>query len=68
MKTVELTGPPIKMSEHAEIFRKKHKKAFVKGSRLFSIEKRKFTDAKTFIKNIIKTENIKDNVKSIRVL
>jgi len=65
---IEVLGPPIKISKHAAAFKKKHKKTFVKGNRLFAIEKRKFTNAKILVKYLIKISNVKDNVSNIKLI
>jgi len=67
-KTVEILGPPLKFKKHVSIFKKKHKKTFVKNKRMFAVEKRKFTDAKDLVKNIIKTSNVKSNIKNINLI
>jgi tRNA nucleotidyltransferase (CCA-adding enzyme) len=67
-KTVEISGPPIKIKHHADLFKKKHKKAKIKNKKLFAIEKRKYPDAKNLMKNLIKISNVKDNVKSIKII
>jgi len=61
----EIIGPPVKNEKHALAFKKKHKKTFVRGKRLFAAEKRKFADAKILIKELTKTSNVGDNLKSI---
>lgn len=67
-KTIELSGPPLKIKRHVVLFKKKHKKTFIKNNRIFTIEKRKFTNAKALIKNIIKNPDVKDNVKNIKLI
>jgi len=67
-ETKEVTGPPIRIRFHAELFKKKHKNAFLKGNRLYAKEKRRYGTAKALIKDIIKTSNIKNNVKDIRMV
>ncbi|MCH8067076.1 MAG: CCA tRNA nucleotidyltransferase [Nanoarchaeota archaeon] len=67
-KMIEVFGPPLKVEKHAAIFKKKHKKTFVKNKRIFAVEKRKFTVAGDLIKNIIKASNVKDNVNSIKLI
>ena len=64
----ELSGPPLKITKHAEIFKKKHKKTFVKNNRLFAVEKRKFTDARVLINWVLKTQNVKENLISIKII
>ncbi|MEK6869145.1 MAG: CCA tRNA nucleotidyltransferase [Nanoarchaeota archaeon] len=66
--TKEVIGPPIKIKFHADLFRKKHKNAFEKNSRLYAKENRKYGSAKDLIKEVVKTSNIKDNLKSIRAV
>jgi len=67
-KTMELKGPPLKTLKHVSLFKKKHKKTFIKGKRLFALEKRKFNDVKVLVKNIIKITNVKDNVSNIKLI
>jgi len=67
-ETKEAAGPPIKIRFHAELFRKKHKGAFVKNNRLYAKEKRKYSSARDLIKELAKTSNVKDNLKSIRMV
>ena len=67
-ETAELVGPPVKNEKHALAFKKKHKKTFVKGKRLFATEKRKFAEAKNLIKGLIKASNVKENVTNIRLV
>ena len=64
-KTKEAAGPPIKIRFHAELFKKKHKGAFVKNNMLYAKEKRKYISARDLIKVVIKTSNVKNNLKSI---
>ena len=65
-KAIELSGPPLKVKYHVALFKKAHKKTFIKNKRIFAVEKRKFTNSKELMKNIIKTPNVKDNVKNIK--
>lgn len=67
-KIIELPGPPLKIRQHVLLFKKAHKKTFVKNKRIFAVEKRKFTNANELIKNIIKTANVKDNIKNIKLI
>ncbi|MBI2523373.1 CCA tRNA nucleotidyltransferase [Candidatus Woesearchaeota archaeon] len=64
-ETKEVAGPPVKIKFHAELFKKKHKNTFVKNNRLYAEEKRKYSDAKALVKAVLKTSNIKNNLKSI---
>ncbi len=67
-KTKEVAGPPIKIRFHAELFRKKHKSAFVKNNRLYARENRRYSRAKDLIKDAIKTSNVKNNLKNIEMV
>jgi tRNA nucleotidyltransferase (CCA-adding enzyme) len=67
-KTKAINGPPKKLKFHADLFRKKHKKISVKNKRLVAIEKRKYANAKDLLKNLIKTPNVRDNLKTIRFI
>lgn len=64
-KTKELSGPPLKIKRHVLSFKKSHKKTFVKNKKIFAVEKRKYTNARSLVKDIIKTSNVKDNVNKI---
>jgi tRNA nucleotidyltransferase (CCA-adding enzyme) len=67
-KIVEISGPPLKVKYHVDMFRKKHKKTFTKNKKIFATEKRKFTNAKDLVKNLIKISNVKDNLKNIGLI
>lgn len=65
-KTAEAEGPPLKMKQHAEDFRKIHRKTFVKNNRIYAVEKRKFTLPEQLIKTLIKSQFIKERAKSFK--
>ncbi len=65
-ETIEIQGPPLRMKRHAEFFKKKHKRTCVKGKKLFAIEKRKFSDADSLVSQLIKSDNVRSNVKGIK--
>jgi len=67
-KTIEISGPPLKIKHHLAFFRKKHKKTVIKKNRIFAVEKRKFTNAKDLMKNLIKISNVKNNLKNIELI
>lgn len=64
-KAIEIKGPPLRMKRHVEFFKKKHKKAFVKGNKIFAVGNRPFPDAKLLSKHLFKSDNVKGNVKNI---
>ncbi|HJO01950.1 MAG: CCA tRNA nucleotidyltransferase [Candidatus Woesearchaeota archaeon] len=67
-KTMEILGPPLKIKRHADAFKKKHKKTFIKNKKICATEKRKFTNAADLVKNIIKASNVKDNINKIELI
>ena len=67
-KTIEIRGPPLRTFKHVSIFKKKHRKTFIKGKRLVALEKRKFTDVRDLVKNLFKTPNVKDKVSNIKLI
>ena len=66
-KNIEIEGPPIKIKQHADNFKKIHKKTFFKNHKLFAIEKRQFIKPEDLFKNIIKNHFIKEKSKSIKI-
>lgn len=62
---IEKIGPPLRAKEHVNKFKKKHKKIFVKGNRIFALDKREFRKPEDLIKHLIKISNVKNNVKKI---
>ncbi len=63
----EWEGPPLKNKKHVALFRKKHKKTFVKKDRVFAVVKRKHTQPQDMVGSTIKDQYIKEKVKSIRI-
>jgi tRNA nucleotidyltransferase (CCA-adding enzyme) len=66
-KNMELSGPPLNIKKHVALFKKKHKNTFIRDGKIFALESRKFTDAKSMIKSIFKISNINDNVAGVRI-
>ena len=64
---IEVEGPPLRIKQHVENFKKTHKKIFVKSGKIFSIEKRKFALPENLLKNIIKNQFVKERSKSIKI-
>jgi len=67
-KNMEVLGPPLGVKNHVIIFKKKHKTTYIKNKRIFAIKKRKFTLAKELVKSVMKTSNIENNVKKIKLV
>jgi len=61
-----IKGPSIKFKEHVSSFKKKHKNNFVKNSKVYAKDKRKFVKAKDLVKELIKEKYVKERVKSVR--
>ena len=60
-----IKGPPLAMKDHVLAFKKEHKNNFEKNARVFAKVKREYVDAKELIKNVIKTEEVKEKVRTI---
>ncbi len=58
-------GPPLKFEKHVSAFKKAHKNTFEKKGRIFAKVRRDYVNAKDLIKDIIKTEEVKEKVKDI---
>jgi tRNA nucleotidyltransferase (CCA-adding enzyme) len=65
---IEIQGPPVKTRWHAQNFKKKHKKTFVKGGRIMAKANRKFPSAEKLIKELIESPNIKKNIRKIYLI
>ena len=66
-KNVKIQGPPIKMKQHVDNFKKIHKKTFAKSGKIFASEQRKFTIPEDLLKIIIKNEFVKEKSASIKI-
>ncbi len=60
-------GPPLAMKNHVLAFKKEHKNSFEKNARIFAKVKREYVNAKELIKNVIKTDEVKEKVKIISI-
>ena len=67
-KTFVRKGPPIKAKANVENFKSKYKKTFARGNRIYANAERKFTDAKSCLKEILKIQDIKSNFKSAKII
>ncbi len=65
-KTVEIEGPPLKIKQHVENFKKTHKKTRVKNGKIFALEQRKFLIPEDLLNNLIKHQFVKERCKSIK--
>tara|TARA_Y100000310_G_scaffold345406_1_gene464622 strand:- start:13094 stop:14269 length:1176 start_codon:yes stop_codon:yes gene_type:complete len=67
-KLKEHKGPIKTKKEHSRVFKSKYKKTYTKKGRLYTKTEIKHTEAKPFIKELIKEEYIKSRVKTIKYL
>jgi tRNA nucleotidyltransferase (CCA-adding enzyme) len=61
-------GPPLRAKDHIVIFKKKYKKTFVSKGFIKAKIKRKYTDSKLFVKELIKDKDVKTRVKKIKMI
>ena len=66
-KTIEIEGPPLKIEQHANNFKKMHKKTFVKNGKIYASDKRKFLMPEDLLKSLIKNKFVKERSKSIKI-
>lgn len=64
---VKVEGPPLKMKDHAENFKKMHKKTFAKNGKIFAVEKRKFSSPEQLLKSIAKSQFARERSKSVKI-
>ncbi len=65
-KAIEIEGPPLKIKQHVENFKKIHKKTFIKNNKIFATERRKFIKPEDLLKNTIKNQFVKERIKSLQ--
>ena len=66
-KNIEKNGPPLRAKENVAEFKKKHKKTFVKGSKIFALDKRKFRKPEVLVKALFNDQYLKEKIKSIKI-
>ena len=64
---IELVGPPAKMEKAVQAFKKKHKKTVVRKGKVWAKSKRKYVDAISLMKNLVKDEYVVERVKEIKL-
>ena len=67
-KNIEVEGPPLKIKNHVDNFKKMHKKTFVKSGKIMALEQRKFLAPEDLIKHLLKNEFVRDRCKSVTLL
>jgi len=66
-KFIEIEGPPLKIKQHVDNFKKIHKKTFVKKNKIYALEQKKFTKPLELLKNLIKNQFVKERAKSMKI-
>ncbi|MBI2649786.1 nucleotidyltransferase domain-containing protein [Candidatus Woesearchaeota archaeon] len=66
-KFIKIEGPPIKIRQHAENFKRMHKKTFVKNNKIYALEQRDCTKPLDLFKNLVKSQFVKERAKSIKI-
>jgi len=66
-KLVEIEGPPVKIKQHADNFKKIHKKTMIRNNKLFALEPREFLVPEDLLKNLIKSKFAKERSKSLKI-
>ncbi len=61
--TIEHQGPPVKMKQFAENFRKIHKKVFLKKGKLYALVEREQVTATAVINELLKEDYVKSRVR-----
>ena len=66
-KFIEVEGPPLKIKPHVDNFKKMHKKTIIKNRKIYAIEERKFINPEELLKDIIKSEFVRERSKLIKI-
>jgi len=66
-KNIEIEGPPLKIEQHANNFKRMHKKIFVKNGKIYASEKRKFLVPEDLLTSLVKNQFVKERSKSIKI-
>ena len=67
-ENIEKSGPPIKAKEHANNFKKKHKKTFVKKGKIFASDKRKYREPEKLIKYLFNDPYLKQKISDVKFI
>ena len=58
-------GPPTKLKEHVQKFKKLHSKTYMKSGHVMANVKRKYTNVKPFMKNVLRDTYVTERVEKI---
>jgi len=64
---IEREGPPLKAKQHVKNFKKKYKKTFVKGNRVYTKIKREFKTPEELIISLKKDNYLKEKINSFKI-
>lgn len=67
-KTTIQEGPPLRMKEAVEAFKKAHKKTFTKKGKVLAVVERRWNTSEEAIKELIKDEYVKERVRGIKIV
>lgn len=67
-KTKEHVGPPLKLKNDVEAFRKKHKKVYFKEEKIYAIIQRKYTTPEKLVKDALKKKDIKEKAQKWQII
>ncbi len=67
-KTKEHIGPPLKLHNDVEAFRKKHKKVYFREEKIYAIVARKYTTPLKLIQDALKKKDINEKAKKWKIV
>ena len=66
-KFIEIIGPPLKIKQHVDNFKRMHEKTLIKHGKIFAVEERKSVVPEDLLKNIIKNKFVRERSRSIEI-
>ncbi len=66
-KFIENKGPPLENKIHVQNFKKKHKKTFIQGNRIYTKTRRRFNEPKELINSLRKEDYLKEKINKLGV-
>jgi tRNA nucleotidyltransferase (CCA-adding enzyme) len=64
---IKREGPPLKAKEHVKNFKKKYKRTFVKGNRIYAKVKREFKIPEKLVKSLRKEKYLKERINGFKI-
>jgi len=64
---IEREGPPVKAAEHVKNFKKKYKKTYTKGEKIYAKVEREFKNPEELIKSLKNDDYLKEKINSFKV-